>query len=95
MLQVRAKRRSGIVWGIGAVLVAGDSVRVQMGDLSWRTYEVVSVTTYDVLNAKEPLFRRETQRDSELHLITCDGAFDDRTQFYDRRTIVVAVYSPG
>lgn len=72
------------------VLESGDLVRVQMGDLSWREFEVVSVDTYDLEQATAALYDDDKDIDRELRLITCDGVFDDITQTYDKRVIVVA-----
>ena len=65
-------------------------IKVQLGDLSWREFAVVSVNAYAVNDAAAPLFNDDVTIDSELHLITCDGVFDDATQTYDQRVIVVA-----
>ncbi|MGV9001347.1 MAG: class F sortase [Candidatus Saccharimonadaceae bacterium] len=73
-----------------SALKKGDSIRVQMGDLSWREFSVVSATTYLVNDSAGPLFHDDASIDNELHLITCDGVFDDKTQTYNERTIVVA-----
>lgn len=69
-----------------------DEVLVQMGDLSWRKFVVVSVNTYPVDDAATALFKDDTSIDKELHLITCDGVFNDSAQSYNERTIVVAKY---
>lgn len=71
-------------------LTQGDEFRIQMGDASWRTFEVVSVKAFSVAEAQAPLYHDDPAIENELHLITCDGAFDDRTQTYDQRLIVVA-----
>lgn len=73
-------------------LKSGDSIKVQMGDYSWRNFEVVSSKIYSVSDAGEALFKDDISIDKELHLITCDGKFDDATQTYDQRAIVVAKY---
>lgn len=71
-------------------LKAGDAIKVQMGDLSWREFSVVSATVYPVADATKALFKDDPSIDKELHLITCDGKFDDKSQTYDARAIVVA-----
>lgn len=73
-------------------LKAGDVIKIQMGNLSWRDFTVVSMKTYPVGRAKGPLFNHDPAIKSELHLITCDGTFNDKTQTYNERTIVVARY---
>lgn len=69
-----------------------DSIKIQMGDLTWREFKVVSNTSYPVEQSASPLFKKSTEFDKELHLITCSGKFDDRSQTYDERTILVARY---
>lgn len=67
----------------------GDIVRLQMGDRSWREFVVRSMGAYSVADAATALFADDPTIERELHLITCDGIFDDRTQTYDKRFIVV------
>lgn len=71
-------------------LTAGSPIRIEMGDLSWRDFEVVSIGTYDIDTAQKMLFKDNPDIVRELHLITCDGVFDQQAQTYDKRTIVVA-----
>ena len=71
-------------------LEPNDSIRVQLGDLSWKDFIVVSNATYSESESAAVLFKDDTSIDKELHLITCDGVFDDKTQTYDARTIVIA-----
>lgn len=74
-------------------LKQGDAIKIQMGDLSWRDFSVVSVGVYPVAEATKGLYKDDPSIDKELHLITCDGKFDDKTQTYDKRAIVVAKYT--
>ncbi len=69
-----------------------ETFHIEMGDKTLRSFEVVSVRTYDLADAMKPLYEKSPDSTSELHLITCDGTFDDRRQTYDKRTIVVARY---
>ena len=71
-------------------LKPGDAIRVQMGDLSWREFTVASAMSYSISEADKALFKDDPTIQNELHLITCDGGFNDKTQTYDRRFIVVA-----
>jgi len=71
-------------------LTKDDTVRVQMGDMLWRTFKVVSVNSYDVKEAAGPLFTQDPAIGEALHLITCDGVFDDTSQTYDKRVVLVA-----
>jgi len=84
---------NGIFKYIGR-LKENDIIRIQMGDLSWREFSVTSVKSYPVGESAGPLFADDPMIEKELHLITCDGVFDDTTQSYDLRTIVVAKYLP-
>lgn len=67
-----------------------DVINIQAGDLSWKAFSVRSIETYDVQEAAVPLYADDPLISEELHLITCDGVFDDATQTYDKRVIVVA-----
>lgn len=71
-------------------LSSGDSIEVQLGDMSWHTYKVFSVKTMSVSDANAALYKRDFLLPKQLNLITCDGNFDDAAQTYDKRTIVVA-----
>jgi len=81
----------GIFKHIGQ-LKAGDTLTLQMGDLSWRNFEVISSKIYPVADAGTALFKDDPSIDQELHLITCDGDFNDASQTYDARAIVVAKF---
>lgn len=65
----------------------GDAVRVQMGDRTWREFVVESTGIHSVEESSMVLFADDPNIERELHLITCDGVFDDRTQTYDKRLI--------
>lgn len=69
-----------------------DELSIQMGNLSWRKFAVVSAKTYPVGDAAAALYKDDPTIDKELHLITCDGVFNDSAQSYNERTIVVAKY---
>lgn len=71
-------------------LSEGDTLQVQLGDLSWHNYEVTSVKTVSVSDANTALYKRDESIKKQLNLITCDGDFNDKTQTYNERTIVVA-----
>lgn len=75
-----------------ATLTEGETLDIQMGDLSWRHFAVVSNDTHELADAAAALFKDYSDVTRELHLITCDGTFDDNTQTYDQRTIVVAKF---
>ncbi|MGV9001356.1 MAG: class F sortase [Candidatus Saccharimonadaceae bacterium] len=88
---VGGKYTRGLFSGLKS-LKENDTIRIQMGDLSWRKFSVVSVKTYPVEQAASPLFATDPKIQRELHLITCDGVFDEASQSYNSRTIVVAKY---
>lgn len=71
-------------------LKTGDTFRIQMGDNSWREFTVSSKNTYSAKDASGALFADDPTIDRELHLITCDGVFDNRTQKYEKRLIITA-----
>lgn len=71
-------------------LIKGDSITIEMGDQSKRSFRVVSVDSYEVSRAAEPLFKDDPEISNELHLITCDGAYNEVAKTYDQRVIVVA-----
>lgn len=72
-------------------LTKGDSIQVQRGDLSWHNYKVVSVKTVSVEEASTVLYQHNAILQKQLNLITCDGNFNDASQTYDERTIVIAM----
>lgn len=71
-----------------AKIKKGDTIRIQMGDGTWREFKTISTDIYPAKDSAKALFIDDPTIERELHLITCDGAFDDRTQTYDKRLIV-------
>jgi sortase (surface protein transpeptidase) len=71
-------------------LKTDDSISVQMGDHRWREFKVKSATSYSTADAAATLFADDPSIERELHLITCDGVFDERSRTYDKRFIVTA-----
>lgn len=71
-------------------LIKDDVFRVQMGDKSWREFKVVTTGSYPTSEATKVLFKDDPTIERELHLITCDGKFDDAAQTYEKRFIVIA-----
>ncbi len=71
-------------------LTKNDVFKVQMGDKSWREFSVTATGSYSTSQATKELFRDDPAIEQELHLITCDGKFDDAAQTYEKRFIVVA-----
>jgi LPXTG-site transpeptidase (sortase) family protein len=70
-------------------LKENDNISVQLGNLEWIEFAVVSVESYTLTEAARVLHQPPTET-NELRLITCDGIFNDTYQTYDRRFIVVA-----
>lgn len=68
----------------------GDAIEIQMGDMSWRKFEIVSVKTYKVDESGDALFKDDPTIINELHLITCEGNYNQSSDTYDERLIVVA-----
>ncbi len=68
----------------------GDTIEIQMGDLSWRNFEIVSVATYSIEQSGAALFKDNPEITNELHLITCEGNYNQKSDTYDKRLIVVA-----
>ena len=66
------------------------TISIEMGDTSKRDFRVVSVASYLVDEAAVPLFADDPEITEELHLITCEGVYDDASKTYDHRVIVVA-----
>lgn len=86
---VRGKYSDGIFRHLTR-LKKDDAIRIQMGDNTWREFIVEETNIYSAEDATEALFKDDPNIERELHLITCDGIFDKRTQTYDKRLIVTA-----
>lgn len=71
-------------------LKTGDSIEIQRGDKTWRTFNVQSVTSYPADQAAQEIFKPLEGVKSQLTLITCDGTYDKQTQTYNNRIIVRA-----
>lgn len=71
-------------------LVKNDTFRIQMGDKSWREFKVVATGSHHTSHATKELFKDDPAIEREVHLITCDGEFDDAAQTYEKRFIVIA-----
>lgn len=69
-------------------LAAGDIVRIQYGDLSWKSFEVLGVDSYVTAEAMPELLRQVEGVERQVNLITCDGIFNRADQSYDQRLIV-------
>lgn len=67
-------------------LKAGDILRVQYGDLSWKEFQVTSVDAYTVDEVMPHLL--EQVADRQLNLITCAGSYDAQERTYNERLVV-------
>lgn len=85
---------NGVFRQLGSLQV-GDSVSIQMGDKTWREFIVDSTDIYSVEDSARALFVDNPNIERELHLITCDGVFNDSTQTYDKRLIVTLSLDSG
>lgn len=73
-----------------ADLKSGDIFRVQLGDLTWRSFQVVSVNTYSVSAVAGRLFAKEPGISAQLNLITCGGVYSRTQRVYLSRVLVVS-----
>lgn len=73
-------------------LKVNDMIGIEMGDTSWRNFEVISVDSYTVNSAAVELYKSNPAIEKELHLITCEGTFDSKTNTYDKRGLIIAKY---
>lgn len=71
-------------------VTSGDSIEVQMGDLSWRKFEIIEVLDLSVDETQKQMLQQNVGVDKQLTLITCTGTFNNDEQTYDRRIVVRA-----
>lgn len=71
-------------------LKAGETYRVEFGDQSFRTFEVISVAEYDVTTASEKMLVPHESIDNQLNLITCSGEYNEHSRQYQNRTIIIS-----
>lgn len=71
-------------------LKAGDNFSIEFGDNSRKSFEVVSVTSYPVDGVNEPLFKKRSDIQSQLNLITCGGRYDKQANQYLERVLVIS-----
>ncbi len=70
-------------------LQKGDIVKIEFGDGSWRSFKVVEKQNLPKNEVAAYLFKKYTNIDRQLNLITCGGAFDKNSDQYNNRIIVV------
>lgn len=71
-------------------LTGGDSLKVEMGDLQVREFEVIEVVQVTKQQADDELYRQYPEIDAQLTLITCGGAYEEGQGTYTDRVIVRA-----
>jgi LPXTG-site transpeptidase (sortase) family protein len=86
---VSGKFHPGIFKNLESLKV-GDRYEVEFGDLSRRQFEVVSVQSYSVNDVTKHMLEHSPEIKKQLNLITCSGRFDNKTQQYGSRTLVVS-----
>ena len=73
-----------------ARIAPGDVFRIEYGDRSTKTFQVVSIQNYPTAAVNEPLFKHVSGIKAQLNLITCGGKYNAQTRQYDQRTLVVS-----
>ena len=66
----------------------GDTIRVQMGDASWREFRVLSRDMYSIEQTSREQLRHIDGVERQLTLITCGGTWLPAQQTYDQRIVV-------
>lgn len=66
----------------------GDITRIQLGDHSWREFEVVDLKSYPLNEVADKMLLQIDGVDSQLTLVTCGGKFDKQSNNYSERVIV-------
>lgn len=69
-------------------VAVGARFSIEFGDLTTKTFEVVSVQQVPEASSAELLFTKDTSIEAQLSLITCGGAFDSSSRTYEDRVIV-------
>lgn len=71
-------------------LKGGDRFRIEFGDRSIKTFEVVSNDSYSVDKVGAKMFEHYAGIASQLNLITCYGTWQQDTNEFDERLLVVS-----
>lgn len=71
-------------------LKAGDSIKIEKGDGSVVSYEIMQNITVPTSESAGVLYSQDPKVESQLNLITCIGNYDREAQTYDKRVIVTA-----
>jgi LPXTG-site transpeptidase (sortase) family protein len=74
-------------------LAVSDGFTIRLGNSTVEHFRVVSVSTINNQDAAAALFSHDPNIKSQLNLITCGGEFNQQTQSYEQRTIIVSALS--
>ncbi len=67
-----------------------DTFKIEYGDTQQKSFRVLSVNSYSVQETTEKMYQQNPSTSNQLNLITCGGAFDAKTQQYEKRILVTA-----
>lgn len=73
-------------------LKSGDTFQIEFGDKSLKTFEVVDSKQLPESESAEFLFKKNDGINEQLNLITCGGNFNNGTQQFADRVVVVAKF---
>lgn len=71
-------------------LKTGDRYKIEFGDKSTKTFQVVNVKEYSVDEATKKMYEQSTSIERQLNLITCGGRFDKKANQYENRVLVTS-----
>lgn len=86
---LRGLRQQGIFENLYK-LKAGDIFRIEFGDRSIKKFQVVDSDSYKVDEVGARMFEHRSTISSQLNLITCFGTWQQDTNEFDRRLLVVS-----
>ena len=70
-------------------LKKNETIRVQLGDMSWKEFTVESVDSYAASSTINEVYK-PFDGERRLVLITCTGTYDAKNNSYDKRVVVRA-----
>lgn len=75
-------------------LQVGDKYKIEFGDQTTKTFEVVSVKEYSPDETTKKMYQQSESIENQLNLITCGGKFDKKTNQYEKRVLVTSKLMP-
>ena len=72
------------------LLTPGDQFSIELGNGKIQNYEVATTTSAPVTEAAGIIFSQDPSIESQLTLVTCDGNYEQSTESYDKRIIVIS-----